>query len=349
MKKLKMILTSLLTVCMLFGSSVVSVFAAEEEYTYTATFFAGNQGTFSGIDGLSVESTGTPVIDKQSDKVVVSGLKLGDKVSFVVQNGAVALGDSSKYYVKGVRISGRDNNSLETSAFHVNGDRDFVVAYGIQGDMVGYTVNYQDEEGNQLAPSRTYYGNVGDKPVVAYLYVENYTPQALALTKTLSSNESQNVFTFVYTPVTTETVTVPGETTTVTTVVPGTTTTETTVVETPAAGTPAAGTTGAAGTEGAAGTAGAAGEAGTAGAEGTAGTAGAGTEEGTQVIEPEEVPQGNQDVVDLDEDETPLADNPEETKEKVKKGLPLAAGIAIGVGAVAALSGLAVFLIRRRR
>ena len=153
--------------------------------------------------------------------------------------------------MKGVRISGRDNNSLETSAFHVNGDRDFVVAYGIQGDMVGYTVNYQDEEGNQLAPSRTYYGNIGDKPVVAYLYVENYTPQALALTKTLSSNESQNV------PVTTETVTVPGETTTVTTVVPGTTTTETTVVETPAAGTPAAGTTGAAGTEGAAGTVGA--------------------------------------------------------------------------------------------
>ena len=185
--------------------------------------------------------------------------------------------------------------------------------------------------------------------MVAYLYVENYTPQALALTKTLSSNESQNVFTFVYTPVTTETVTIPGETTTVTTVVPGTTTTETTVVETPAAGTPAAGTTGAAGTEGAAGTAGAAGEAGTAGAEGTAGTAGAGTEEGTQVIEPEEVPQGNQDVVDLDEDETPLADNPEETKEKVKKGLPLAAGIAIGVAAIAALSGLAVILIRRRR
>ena len=172
MKKLKMILTSLLTVCMLFGSSVISVFAADGEYTYTATFYAGNQGTFSGIDGLSVVSTGTPVIDAQGDRVVVSGLKLGDKVSFDVQNGDVALGDSSKYYVKGVRISGRDNNSLETSGFYVNGDRDFVVAYGIQGDMVGYTVNYHDEEGNELAPSRTYYGNVGDKPVVAYLYVE---------------------------------------------------------------------------------------------------------------------------------------------------------------------------------
>ena len=199
MKKLKMILTSLLTVCMLFGSSVISVFAADGEYTYTATFYAGNQGTFSGIDGLSVVSTGTPVIDAQGDRVVVSGLKLGDKVSFDVQNGDVALGDSSKYYVKGVRISGRDNNSLETSGFYVNGDRDFVVAYGIQGDMVGYTVNYHDEEGNELAPSRTYYGNVGDKPVVAYLYVEGYTPQALALTKTLSSNEAQNVYFRIYT------------------------------------------------------------------------------------------------------------------------------------------------------
>lgn len=137
---------------MLFGSSVISVFAADGEYTYTATFYAGNQGTFSGIDGLSVVSTGTPVIDAQGDRVVVSGLKLGDKVSFDVQNGDVALGDSSKYYVKGVRISGRDNNSLETSGFYVNGDRDFVVAYGIQGDMVGYTVNYHDEEGNELAP-----------------------------------------------------------------------------------------------------------------------------------------------------------------------------------------------------
>ena len=49
MKKLKMILTSLLTVCMLFGSSVISVFAADGEYTYTATFYAGNQGTFPGL------------------------------------------------------------------------------------------------------------------------------------------------------------------------------------------------------------------------------------------------------------------------------------------------------------
>ena len=29
------------------------------------------------------------------------------------------------------------------------------------------------------------YGNVGDKPVVAYKYIDSYIPQAYALTKTL--------------------------------------------------------------------------------------------------------------------------------------------------------------------
>ena len=73
-----------------------------------------------------------------------------------------------------------------------------MVAYGIRGDMVAYTVNYQDADGNELAPSQQFYGNVGDKPVVAYRYIDGYVPQAAALTKTLSSNEAENVFTFVY-------------------------------------------------------------------------------------------------------------------------------------------------------
>ena len=77
---------------------------------------------------------------------------------------------------------------------------DYVVAYGIKGDMLAYTVNYQDANGKTLADSQTFYGNAGDKPVVAYKYIENYIPQALALTKTLSDNESENVFTFTYTP-----------------------------------------------------------------------------------------------------------------------------------------------------
>ena len=81
-------------------------------------------------------------------------------------------------------------------------DQDYVVAYGIKGATVAYTVNYLDEDGNALAPSETYYGNVGDKPVVAYLYIEGYQPQAYNLGKTLVEDATQNVFSFIYAPIT---------------------------------------------------------------------------------------------------------------------------------------------------
>ena len=51
-------------------------------------------------------------------------------------------------------LSGRDNASskrLDAPAFTVEGDADYVVAYGIKGNMVAYTVNYQDASGNSLA------------------------------------------------------------------------------------------------------------------------------------------------------------------------------------------------------
>jgi len=43
--------------------------------------------------------------------------------------------------------------------------------------------------------------------MVAYHYIEGYQPQAYNLTKTLSKNEAENVFTFVYEPVPEDTVT----------------------------------------------------------------------------------------------------------------------------------------------
>ena len=108
------------------------------------------------------------------------------------------LKDSGKYYVKGVRESGKDNNTVSAPAFTVDSDREYVVAYGIKGDMVSYTVNYQDESGNALRQSEKFYGVVGDKPVVAFQYIDGYQPQAYNLTKTLNSNEADNVFTFTY-------------------------------------------------------------------------------------------------------------------------------------------------------
>ena len=173
---------------------------AAQGYTYTVTFYPGNHGIFQGTAGLSIGSSSPSVeAGMEGDAIRVSGLRNGDIVSFdAAAAGAVTLEEGSRYYVKGIRLSGHDNNTIDTAAFRVEGDRDYVVAYGIRGDMTGYTVNYQDESGNALAPSRSYYGNVGDKPVVAFLYVEGYEPMAYNLTKTLVSNEAENVFTFVY-------------------------------------------------------------------------------------------------------------------------------------------------------
>ena len=362
MKKLRQILTFVVAFCMMFQCSLLSVFA-DDEYTYTVTFYAGNQGTFA--DGAG--------------KIVMSNLKYGAFVSFDVQkDGVVTLNNSDKYYVKGLRKSGRDNSEtdeLEASRYSVTvkGDADYVVAYGIKGNQVAYTVNYQDADGKELLASNTYYGNVGDKPVVAYQYVEGYTPQALALTKTLSENSAENVFTFRYTPIGTTVVTIPGETTTVTTVVPGPTNVETiTVPATTSAGTTTGTTTGTTGT-GTTGT-GTTGTGTTGTGTGTTTGTGTGTDAGTttdtdagtagttetdittdtdvgtdstqdtQTIEEDQTPQGTQEIQDLDEDETPLSRDADINQGKVKKGFPVAAGIAIGICGVAVLAGMGVLL-----
>ena len=190
MKLGKMLKKGLLTVCtcalVMAQTGLCTAFAEkggnEKEYTYTVTLYAGKEGTFA--DG--------------SSEVKITGLKTGDVVSFAGQLGGVQLKDSGKYYVKGVRESGKDNNTVSAPAFTVDSDREYVVAYGIKGDMVSYTVNYQDESGNALRQSEKFYGVVGDKPVVAFQYIDGYQPQAYNLTKTLNSNEADNVFTFTY-------------------------------------------------------------------------------------------------------------------------------------------------------
>lgn len=190
MKLGKMLKKGLLTVCtcalVMAQTGLCTAFAEkggnEKEYTYTVTLYAGKEGTFA--DG--------------SSEVKITELKTGDVVSFAGQIGGVQLKDSGKYYVKGVRESGKDNNTVSAPAFTVDSDREYVVAYGIKGDMVSYTVNYQDESGNALRQSEKFYGVVGDKPVVAFQYIDGYQPQAYNLTKTLNSNEADNVFTFTY-------------------------------------------------------------------------------------------------------------------------------------------------------
>ena len=382
MRKLKKLLAAMVTVSMVSSFSLVNV-AAAENYTYTVTFYAGNQGSFTDLSGLRVAGKENPQISIEEDKVSVTGLTTGDEVTFDVNQGGISLQEDSKYYIQGLRLSGRDNDEqMAASSFRVTEDQDYVVAYGIRGDMTSYTVNYVDEAGNELAPSRTYYGNIGDKPVVAYVYMEGYTPQALTLTGTLGSNAADNVFTFTYRSNPVEVI--PGETVTVTTVEPGTTNVITQQIPvagtgvTGTAGTAAAGATGdnagtGAGTGTGAGAAGtAAGETGTGTADTGAADAGDGaviggdnqtgtaqggeaaqageegqTGDGTEEIQDEETPLGQ---IDLDEGEEEAGEadaEPESRDSSQGSAFPIAVGVA-GV-AVAAIVVGGIILLRMRR
>lgn len=326
MKRRNKILAGFLSLCLLTALDSAVCRASEtasgdgdteHNTTYTITLYAGKQGTLTGSGPIEA---GGGQIDKNDSRIVIENLEYGSMVAFNAQD-MVELDADSKYYVKGIRQSGRDNGedtNVSNSAITVTEDREYVVFYGIKGNLVSYKVNYQDASGKQLAGSRIYYGNIGDKPVVAFLHLEGYEPQAYNLTKTLSANEAENTFTFVYKPIQTssseggtersETVIVDEETVVVTqdggaTVVPG-------------GGTNAPG----------AGTGAQAGEAG-----------------GTEEIAAEETPQeGPSEIVDLDDEEVPLAGR---NNTETDQGSRLLHGAAlIGVGAIAALALLLVLL-----
>lgn len=307
MKAFKKLAAAAAAITFLLSLSILTADAAEapKGYSYQVTLHAGNQGTIGG-----------------QDSITISDLQYGAQVSFDLSTIKVT---DDRYYVKGVRLSGRDNNTVNATAFRVEGDADYVVAYGIKGNLVAYTVKYQDASGRQLAADSTFYGNVGDKPIVAYRYIENYVPQALALTKTLSANEAENVFTFVYTPGEAGTITIPGADTTnvVTVVVPGVTTVN--------GGGANVGGNGAGG--GAA-----------AGADANGGAAGEGdnddNDDNVEVTTPD-------NLVDLDENQAPAANI--DLDGNGAKAFPFAAAVVIGVGALAALLVLAVWIRKRMK
>ena len=321
-------------------------------YSYKIRIYAGRQGTVGGGEVLEYDSVayGSRVIFSRND---------------------VQLFDNSKYYVRGLRKSGVDNSEAQQSlSFEVTEDQDYVVAYGILGDAVSYVINYQDREGNTLAPSETYYGNVGDKPVIAYLYIEGYRPQAYNLTRTLSENAAENVFTFIYTPISeggggmppAENQTQGGETenpgTTVTPGTPGAPGETGTVVLPPEAIAPVApgGTTGPGGAAAPGGAdapgPGGADAPGPGGAD-APGPGGAdapgpgGADAPVENVPDEEIPldEGPEELVDLDDDEVPLANFFNLSSDARILGVPVAAIVVPG----AVLIGCVNFLILKRK
>jgi hypothetical protein len=305
MSKRKMIAGSLLTLvmvlsCMMFGMTSVA-FADTEYYDYTVRVFGGEQGDVVGE---------TPAVYK-ADSDGNYGSWDPDKYSVTMKN--------DKYYFKNWHIAGQEKVA---TGFPVTEDVDVVASYGVKGDdIVAYTVTFTDASGAELRASQTYYGKINEKPVVSYLYIDGYTPQALALTKTLVADESQNVFPFVYTEGSVDN---GGSTTGGEGAAAGGTT----------AGGAAAGTTG--------GTAGAAG----AGDAGAAGGAGA---DGAAAIDDDAAPQTQPaDVVDLDDDETPLAPGDADEQDGEKKGgLGMGLYLGIGIGIAAIIAAIAALLRRR--
>ena len=202
---------------------------------------------------------------------------------------------------------------------------DFVVAYGIEGHQVSYTVKYVDESGKSLIPDNVFRGNVGDKPVVAYKFIDGYAPKALGLTKTLSDNAAENVFTFVYVKASSNSykeVIVEGE---------GGTSYVENIVVVPGGTAATGGATGGA-TNVTGGGAGAGED--DANAPDGAGDEAAGGEGGSDVI------------VDLDDEETPLANIDADGDSKM--ALPLAGYVAMGAAGLAALIAIIILILKNK-
>ena len=187
----------LLALCMV-AVLALPAFAAEgsasvdDGYTYTVRIFPGDKGTIDGSEN--------PFIRKE----VPPGYEWS-RSDFDVQTQAKS--KLEKYRVTGMRESGKDNNtnkSYSGGGFTVDKDIDLVVSYGMKGSEVAYSIEYLEYgteskltvEGHKNP--ETFYGNVGEKPVVSYLHVDGYTPQYRNLTKTLSDNAADNVFKFYY-------------------------------------------------------------------------------------------------------------------------------------------------------
>lgn len=324
MNRFRKLMLSILTACIVLQAGSLRALAADK-YTYVVTIYAGDKGSLTGAGVEVSSSSGSARVSVEGSKITITGLELGDRVGLqAASGGAVALNDGGKYYVKGIRKSGYDNNTVSAASFEVTGDEDYVVAYGIRGDMAAYTVNYQDADGNALAASQTYYGNVGDKPVVAFLYVEGYVPEAYNLMKTLVSDESQNVFTFVYRPV------------------PAAAAETTAPAETPAAnegtGTGTGGEVGA--PEGAA-----AENPGAGGAEDAENAENAESTEPLQEMPDDEVPR---DLVDLDDEQTPLANADISDSNTAEGGSVVLRNSLIGTGFAAVLA-IALFLFLKKK
>ncbi len=192
---MKKLLFSLLTVLLLMTPLKVY---AEETYGYTITVYTGNEATFE--DGtttrkLTVEKGASLSIEVKNDQLIINN---GTAEKLVLKKTTET---DNVHFIKGFKETGRDNDDyyVTRTIDKVTEDMDFVIIYGVPGEMVRYTVRFVDENGKQLLDPKEFYGKVGDAPIVSHVYIEDYLPNADNTTKKLVEDESQNVMIFTYT------------------------------------------------------------------------------------------------------------------------------------------------------
>lgn len=174
MKRLRSILITITSIVMM----CMYILPVKAAYSYKVTILAGLHGKVNGQDKVEI--------------TVAPG-------AFWYPKDYTVTVDDPRFYFKGFQESGIEDYG-RGGAQAITKDTVFVARYGIAGKTVEYTVRYVDAAGNPLIAADTFYGNVGDKPVVSYRYIPGFVPNANNMTKTLSENKVDNVFTFTYVP-----------------------------------------------------------------------------------------------------------------------------------------------------
>ena len=204
MKFLKKAFSVLFTLAFLLSIFAFDSKVVNASYTYRIKISLGNNGN-AYFDETGVNNLGASYEVSQSGRnLVISNLAYDSTVTFNYSDIIKIKADNtetqtSKYYVKGLRVSGSDDLVDATNKvvnLTVLGDESYVVAYGV-GTIIPYTVRYVDEEGNQLLDDETLYAAKGEVVFVPSRHIKGYVPDAYYKTASKGLREDM-VFEFVY-------------------------------------------------------------------------------------------------------------------------------------------------------
>lgn len=230
MKKMKQMITGFLTI-FLFMAMILSVTTVKasaektaEKKCYTVTFRAGNAAVFD-LDKINLPQ-GTEV----TENYIKIKVAKGDKITSIVQNWETDakltawFSNCLKYEKEAVY---RLKNFSNVADNVISKNTEYVLDYERLINPVSYTVSFIDRESKeQIAAPKIVYGNAEETITVLPVEMADYTPTESSKTLKLEKGK-ENTATFEYN----YTGHVDTITSTVTKVIPGTTRTETIVNE----------------------------------------------------------------------------------------------------------------------